>query len=336
MGILKRKALCKLIITVSHWFFKLMKIDADSRRNDQAEYIDGFVRPRTNEHAYETINSLRQQSLSMSNPVYCSEPGMVATMPDDGYAEIGRTSRNLVARHGHNTTAGHLNSRIAPYLHPQISENSVSVNRGPSPYLIPQPSLGKDNQITNLREHYEMQTIDQLTNETFATYYTNTVTRVVPTDPRTGYSTLLRPDELESRSANLKAGPMDPLYDSIKEKDVVLTRRSNPCSMPPLDAKQQASHHKSSDNSCSKPSLFESTSITQVSSSEIIDDPETGYSVLRPDKVPAASPPPGGACASVPHYDTIKLDTIKLQDSDGDISHSIKSTLTVSPSDSSS
>jgi hypothetical protein len=258
---------------------------------------------------------------------------MVATMPDDGYAEIGRTSRNLVARHGHNTTAGHLNSRIAPYLHPQISENSVSVNRGPSPYLIPQPSLGKDNQITNLRERYEMKTIDQLTNETNTTYYTNTVTHVVPTDPRTGYSTLLRPDELESRSANLNSGPMDPLYDSIKEKDVVVLRqRSIPCSMPPLDAKQQASHHKSSDSNRSKPSLFESKSITQVSSSEIIDDPETGYSELRPDKVPAATLPG----ASVSHYDTIKLDTIKQQDSDGDISHSIKSTLTVSPSDSSS
>jgi hypothetical protein len=131
---------------------------------------------------------------------------------------------------------------------------------------------------------------------------------------------------------------MDPLYDSIKEKDVVvLTQRSIPCSMPPLDAKQQASHHKSSDhNNRSTPSLFESRSITQVSSSEVIGDPETGYSVLRPDKVPAASPPPGGACASVPHYDTIKLDTIKQQDSDRDISHSIRSTLTVSPNDSSS
>jgi hypothetical protein len=184
-----------------------MKFNADSRSHDQAEYIDGFVRPLTNEHAYETINSLRQQSLNMSNPVYCSEPGVVATMLDDGYAEIDRTSKNLAARHGHNTTAGHLNSRIAPYLHPQISENSVSVSRDPSPYLIPQPSLGKDNRITNLRECYEMQTINELTDETIATYYTNNVTCVVPTDPQTGYSTLLRPDE---RSANLNSGPMIP------------------------------------------------------------------------------------------------------------------------------
>jgi hypothetical protein len=258
-------------------------------------------------------------------------------MLDDGYTEIGRTSKNSVVTIQLPVVS--IQKLLHTYIHKYLKTLFLWAEVRPSPYLIPQPSLGKDNQITNLRGRYEMQTIDQLTNETVTTYYTNTVIHdVVPTDPQTGYSTLLRPNELESRSANLNPGPVNPLYDSIKEKGVVLTRSSNPCSMPPLDTKQQASHHKSmaSDNNRSKPSLFKSKSITQVSSSEIIDDPETGYSVLRPDKVPAASPPPGGACASVPHYDTIKLDTIKLQDSDGDISHSIRSTLTVSPSDSSS
>ena len=75
-------------------------------------------------------------------------------------------------------------------------------------------------------------------------------------------------------------------------------------------------------------------SATQVSStSEIvlpIDDPESGYSVLRSDKIPG---PPSGA-VSVPHYDTIKLNfSIKQQNSDGDMSHlTTKSTLTGSPS----
>ena len=171
---------------------------ADSRSYDQAEHIDGFVRSLTSEHAYETINSLRQESLgirSVDNPGYRSESEMQAASVNDRYAEIDQTSRNLVCRRGQITTAGGLNSRTVPYLHPQMSENSVS--QVPSPYLIPQPSLRKDNQIIN---YYEMQTINQTTNERSATYYTNTVDHVVPTDPQTGYSTLLRPDELHSRS----------------------------------------------------------------------------------------------------------------------------------------
>ena len=145
----------------------------------------------------------------MDNPGYRSEPEMGA--------EIDQTSRNLV--HGRITTADSLISRTV--LHPQMSENSASasVSQVPSPYLIPHPSLGKNNQIINLRECYEMQTINQTTNERIATCYTNTVGHVVPTDPRTGHSTLLSPDELHSRS--VKLNPMDPLYDSIKEKNVV-------------------------------------------------------------------------------------------------------------------
>ena len=303
---------------------------ADPRSYDQAEYVDGFVRSLTSAHAYETINSLRQESLgtrSVDNPGYRSESEMGAARVNDRYAEIGQTSRNLVRRHGHATTAGGLNSRTIPDLHPEIVENSASVSQVPSPYLIPQPSLGRDNQIINLGERYEMQTINQTTNERIAACYTNTVSHVVPTDLQTGYSTLLRPDELHSRSVNLN--PMDPLYDSIKEKNViVLAPMSNPHSTSPLDAKSQAASCRRSSNNPSKLNSFESTSTTQASSSEIavvpIDNPETGYSELRPDKVPDASPPPGDG--SVPHYDTIKL---QQQDSDGDMSHSTKSMLTV-------
>ena len=150
----------------------------------------------------------------MNNPVYHSESGIAAAIVDDGYAEIGQTSRNQVARLGHVTTAGCLNPRTVPALHPQIPENSAFVGKGPSPYLMPQPSLGRENRIT--KECYKVQTTKQLTSSGgIATYYTNTVTHVVPTDPQTGYSTLLRPDEVQSQSVNLN--PMDPLYDSIKE-----------------------------------------------------------------------------------------------------------------------
>ena len=297
---------------------------ADSRTYDQAEHIDGFVRSLTSDHAYETINSLRQESLdirSVDNPGYRSESEMQAARVNDRsrYAKI-QPLRNQVHSHGRVTTAGGLNSR---YLHPQMLDNSASISQVPSPYLIPQPSLGKDNQIINLGECYET------TNERIATCYTNTVSHVVPTDPRTGYSTLLRPDALHSHS--VKLNPMEPLYDSIKEKNVVvLAQMNNPHSTSPLDAKSQAVSCRRSSNDPSKLNLFESTSTTRVqaASSEAavvpIDNPETGYSELRPDKVPYASPLPGEG--SVPHYDTIKL---QLQDSNGDMSRSTKSMLTV-------
>ena len=301
---------------------------ADSRSYDQAEHIDGFVRSLTSEHAYETINSLRQESLgirNVDNPGYRSESEMQAARVNDQYTEIDQTSRNLVCRRGQITTAGGLNSRTVPYPHPQMSDNSVSVSQVPSPYLIPQPSLGKDNQIINLGECYGMQIINQTTNERNATCYTNTVGHVVPTDPRTGYSTLLRPDELHSRSAKLN--PMDPLYDSIKEKNVVvLAEMSNPHSTSPLDAKSQAASCRRSSNDPSKLNLFESTSTThvQASSSEAavvpIDNPETGISELRNDNVPDASPPPGDGSVHT-----------SLQQQDGDISRSTKSMLTVQP-----
>ena len=126
---------------------------------------------------------------------------------------------------------------------------------------------------------------------------------------------------------------MDPLYDSIKDKNVVvLAQMSNSHSTSLLDAKSQAAscHRPRSSNNPSKLNLFVSTSATRVqaASSEAavvpIDNPETGYSELRPDKVPDASPLPGNG--SVPHYDTIKL---QPQDSDGDMSCSTKSMLTV-------
>ena len=304
---------------------------ADSRSYDQAEHIDGFVRSLTSEHAYETINSLRQESLGIrrvDNPGYRSESEMGARV--NRYDEIDQTSRNLVCRHGRVTTADGLNLRIVPYLHPQLSENSASasVSQVPSPYLIPQPSLGKNNQIFNLGECYGMQTINQTTNERIATYYTNTVSHVVPTDPRTGYSTLLRPDELHSRS--VKLNPMDPLYDSIKEKNVVvLAQMSNPHSTSLSDAKSQAASCRRSSNYPSKLNLLESTSAThvQASSSEVavvpIDNPETDYSELRNDKVPDASPPPGDGSVRA---------SLQQQDSNGDISCSKKSMLTVQPS----
>ena len=95
---------------------------------------------------------------------------------------------------------------------------------------------------------------------------------------------------------------MDPLYDSIKV--VVLAQMSNPHSTSPLDAKSQAVSCCRSRNDPSKLNLFESARThVQASSSEVavvpIDNPEKGYSELRPDKVPDASPLPGDG--SVPH-----------------------------------
>ena len=307
---------------------------ADSRNYDQAEHVDGFVRSLTSEHAYETINSLQQESLGIrrvDNPRYRSEPEMGAARVNDRYAEIDQTSRNLVCRCGQVTTAGGLtgNSRTVPYLHPQMLENSASasVSQVPSPYLIPQSSLGKDNQIINLGECYGMQIINQTNNQRNATCYTNTVRHVVPTDPQTGYSTLLRPDELHSHSAKLN--PMDPLYDSIKEKNVVvLAEMSNPHSTSPLDVKSQAVSCRRSSNNPSKLNLFESTSTARVqaASSEVavvpIDNPERGYSELRHSKVPDASPPPDDGSLSA---------SLQQQDSDGDMSCSTKSMLTVQP-----
>ena len=141
-------------------------------------------------HNVSVTTFTRKSRERVDNPGYRSESEMGAARVNDGYAEIGQTSRNQVHRHGRVITAGGLNSRTVPYLHPQMSESSASVGQVPSPYLIPQPSYGKDNQIINLRERYEMQTINQTTNERIATCYTNTVGHVVPTDPQTGYSTL--------------------------------------------------------------------------------------------------------------------------------------------------
>ena len=283
--------------------------NADSRRSDQAAYDHRFVSSVMSEHTYETVNSFQRESIldvrSVHNPVYRSEHGMAADVVDIDHAEIRQTSRNLVTRQGHVANAGCLGSKSVPYLHPQISESSASVSQSPSPYLIPQPSLGKQS-------------------EGIGSCYTNTIIHVVPTNPQTGYSTLYRRDNGQFISPNLN--PMNPLYESIKEKGkcvllgsdddrVVGVQMSNPSREQPLDAKVQASCHESNN----KPIPFESTSVAQVLSSEIVDDSETGYSILRPDRI--TGPPLGGG--SVPHYDTIKLDSLKQQSSDGDMSHSI-------------
>ena len=298
-----------------------------------------------NDPAYETINSFRQESQdmrNMNNPVYHSESGIAAAMIDDGYAEIGQTSRNQVARLGHVTTAGGLNPRTALPLHPRITENSASVGKDPSPYLMPQPSLGKENRI--IKECYKIQTTKQLASGRFAAY-TNIVAHVVPTDPQTGYSTLLRPDEVQSPSVNFN--PIDPLYDSIKEKDKcvlagpsgdkVVAQMCSPCSMSPSDAILKPQGACPSDNPGEHIYLYESTIAAQVFSPEIvapvIDNPGTDYSVLRPNQV--LVPPPGPGTGSVLPYDTIKLNSgcsVKQQKSDGDMSHSnTSSMLTLSP-----
>ena len=272
---------------------------------------------------------------NIDNPVYHSESGIAAAIVDDRYAEIGQTSRNQAARFGHVTTAGGLNPGTAPSLHPQISENSASVGKGPSPYLVPQPSLGRENRII-IKECCKMQTMKQLGSGRFAAY-TNIVAHVVPTDPQTGYSTLLRPDEVRSHSVNFN--PVDRLYDSIKEKDKcvlgpsgdkMVAQMSSKCSMSPSDSKPQAACSTENPGEHIK-FLYESTGTAKVSSPEIVApiiDPETGYSVLRPDKVLA--PPPGPRTGSVLPYDTIKLNSsclVKQRNSDGEMSHSNTSSI---------
>ena len=276
-----------------------------------------------NEPAYETVSSFREESQgarNMNNPVYCysSESGIAASISASGYAKIGQTSRNQVTRLGHVTTAGGLNPRNIPSLHPQISESASSTAQVPSPYLLPQPSFGKDSQI--IREHYEMQaTTDskQLTSGRNTTSYINI--HVVPTDPRTGYSTLLRTDKAPQQ-CSAKLNPMDLLYDSIKEKDKcvlvgsdgdkLVAKISRPSSVPPLHAELQTAFSSNNQGRVTTRSC-----VAEVFSSEIVDDPETGYSVLKSDK-PIPGPPPGVGCDSVPPYDTIKLNnsySVELQ-----------------------
>ena len=277
-----------------------------------------------NEPAYETVSSFREESRgarNMNNPVYCysSESGIAASIGDSGYAKIGQTSRNQVTRLGYVTTAGGLNPRNIPSLHPQISESASSMAQVPSPYLLPQPSFGKDSQI--IKEYYEMQVttdLKQLTSGRNTTSYINT--HVVPTDPQTGYSTLLRTDRVPQQ-CSAKLNPMDPLYDSIKEKtkcflvgsdeDKLVAKKSRPSSVPPLHAELQTAF---SSNNQGRPVTTRSC-VAEVFSSEIVDDPETGYSVLKSDK-PIPGPPPGVGCDSVPPYDTIKLNnsySVELQ-----------------------
>ena len=114
----------------------------------------------------------------------------------------------------------------------------------------------------------------------------------------------------------------------LKEKNVVvLAEMSNPHSTSLLDAKSQAGSCCRSSNDPSKLNLLESMSSTQASSSEIavvpIDNPETGYSELRHDKVPDASPPSGDGSVRA---------SLQQQNSNGDMSRSTKSMLTVQPS----
>ena len=116
----------------------------------------------------------------------------------------------------------------------------------------------------------------------------------------------------------------------LKEKNVVvLAEMSNPHSTSLLDAKSQAGSCCRSSNDPSKLNLLESMSSTQASSSEVnvavvpIDNPETGYSELRHDKVPDASPPSGDGSVRA---------SLQQQNSNGDMSRSTKSMLTVQPS----
>lgn len=226
--------------------------------------------------------------------------------------------------------------RCATSLRPQSS----SMVQLPSPYLMPQPSLGKANQI--IKEHYKMQaTVEsdlgsqQLSDPKHLTTGRNTFyinTHVVPTDPQTGYSTLLRTEKLT---------PMDPLYDSIKEKDKcvlvgsngdkVVAQTNRPSSVPPLELDLQTTC------SSNNPGRQVSTRscVVESFSSEIVvqvDDSETGYEVLKPDK-PIPDPPPGAG--SVPAYDIINLklnssyNSLKLQN----VSHTSTSSIqTLSPS----
>ena len=289
-----------------------------SAPSGQTTYGDRYVKPVLTEPAYETIKLCQGTKLctqTIDNPVYGSENKV--TESDIGYAEISNATRGQIVSHmaGYQVLDPKTTAPLS--LSPLTSEKEF-VNQVPSPYLIPQQSFGKENK----KEQYKMQAsmdsagyqqISDPKSQTGgkteqSTAYINT--HVVPADPQTGYSTLLRADKIKPSSTAL--GSVSPLYESIKEKEngfLVGSKGDRDkvivgISMSTTQGTSPTNNPPTSDKPISCDSQLPQPEVSITATVPINDDPETGYSRLRPDKV--LRPPQG---CSVPLYDTIKLNS---------------------------
>jgi hypothetical protein len=170
-----------------------------------------------------------------------------------------------------------------------------------------------------IRAHYEMQDLDQIQEKTAGDSDQLKELRgecdmKIPTDPITGYSTLLRPDKSQPTSNQVA------FYESIKlnegffqghDRDTAHMNcqysRLKQDSQTPLAISHTTSQYKVEKSSFESPSepapkgMLQSSPITQTTLHTIPTDPETGYSsMIRPDKV---VPPPG----QVPLYDVVNV-----------------------------
>ena len=176
-----------------------------------------------------------------------------------------------------------------------------------------------------IREHYEMQDLDRVQEE--AAGDSDQLKEVrdecdinIPTDPITGYSTLLRPDKNQPTSSQVA------FYESIKVNEGFFRGSDDTAtvdvncqystlkqdSQTPLPISHTNSHHKMDSEGKSPLESVKSLSVLKGMSPSspaiptmmhtIPTDPETGYSsLLRPDKV--VPPPPGPAAL----YDMINV-----------------------------
>ena len=178
-----------------------------------------------------------------------------------------------------------------------------------------------------IRAHYEMQDLDQVEEETAEDSDQLKEVRDecdtnIPTDPITGYSTLIRPDKSQPTSSQVA------FYESVKVNEGFVragdkgtetvdmncqysTLKQDP--QTPLPISHTNSHHTEVDSegksplesvqslSVAKGILLSSPAIPTMTCT-VPTDPETGYSsLLRPDKV---VPPPSGPPAL---YDMINV-----------------------------
>ena len=176
-----------------------------------------------------------------------------------------------------------------------------------------------------VRAQHEMQDLDQVEEETAGDSDQPKEVRDecdinIPTDPITGYSTLLRPDKSQPTSSQVA------FYESIKVNEGFLQAGDDTVTadvncqystlkqdlQTPLPISHTNSHHKADSEEKSPPESVQSSSVPKgkLLSSPAIPtvmctiptDPETGYSsLLRPDKV--VPPPPGPATL----YDVINV-----------------------------
>ena len=291
-----------------------MHVSPMSASSGQTTYGNRCVKPPLTEPAYETINLCQGAKLicsqAIDNPVYGGEN----KLDNIGYAEISNTLRGQIVSH----MAGYqaLDPRTtAPLSLSQPTSEKQFVNQVPSPYLIPQQSFGEENrkERCEMQANSSYQQISDPKSQTGgkteqSTAYINT--HVVPTDLQTGYSTLLRADKIKPSSTAL--GSVSPLYESIKEKEnCFLVGSKGDCdkviagiSMSTTQGTSPTNNPPTSDKPISCDSQLPQPEVSITATVPINDDPETGYSMLRPDKV--LRPPRSG---SVPLYDTIKLNS---------------------------